>query len=142
MLVNDRFDGEGGGRFNEGMLSATVGLAYKFKPRGWDRSKTIYRYDYGDLESMRRKLNEMSAENERLKKALAEGNVQDARTIIKKIAAANLVTFPINKSKLDNEARANLGMLAEIIKSGDPEATYTITGYADAGTGSKKGNEK
>ena len=61
---------------------------------------------------------------------------------MKKIAAANLVIFQINKTKLSNEARANLGLLAEIIKSGDPDAVYTITGYADSGTGNRKGNER
>ena len=61
---------------------------------------------------------------------------------MKRIASANLVTFPIGKSKLSNEARANLGMLAEVIKAGDKNAVYTITGYADAGTGSKRINEK
>lgn len=142
MFVNDRFDGEGGGRFGEGNLSATIGLTYKFKQRSWDRSKTVYRYNYGDLESMRRRLNDMSAENDRLKKALADGDKQKAQTIVKKIASANLVTFKINRTKLSNEARANLGLLAEIIKSGDPETVYTITGYADAGTGSSKGNER
>lgn len=144
MFVNDRFDGEGGGRFGEGNLSATIGLTYKFKNRGWGRSKTVtrYVYNYGDLESMRSKLNDMSAENERLKKALADGDRQKAQTIVKKIAAANLVIFQINKTKLSNEARANLGLLAEIIKSGDPDAVYTITGYADAGTGNRKGNER
>ena len=91
---------------------------------------------------MRRKLNDMSVENDRLKKALADGDRQKAQTIVKKIAAANLVTFKINKTKLSNEARADLGLLAEIIKSGDPETVYTITGYADAGTGSSKGNER
>lgn len=144
MFVNDRFDNEGGGRFGEGSLSATIGLAYKFKTRGWGRSKTVYRttYNYGDLESMRQKMNEMSAENERLKKAIAENNQRDARTSVKKIAAANLVTFKIDKAKLSNEARANLGLLAQIIKESDPDAIYTITGYADAGTGSSKGNER
>lgn len=91
---------------------------------------------------MRQKLNEMSAENERLKKALAENDQREARTIVKKIAAANLVTFQINKTKLSNEARANLGLLAQIIKEGDPDAVYTITGYADAGTGNSRGNER
>lgn len=88
MFVNDRFDGEGGGRFGEGNLSATIGLTYKFKQRGWDRSKTVYRYNYGDLESCSRKLNDMSVENDRLKKALADGDRQKAQTIVKKIAAA------------------------------------------------------
>lgn len=142
MFVNDRFDGEDGGRSGEGNLSATLGLSYKFKQRGWDRSKTVYRYDYGDLESMRQKLNDMSAENERLKQAIADGDRQRAQTHARKIAYANLVTFKINKSSLSNEARVNLGMMAEIIKSGDPDAVYVVTGYADAGTGSKKGNER
>ena len=142
MFVNDRFDGEGGGRFGEGNLSATLGLTYKFKQRGWDRSKTVYRYDYGDLESMCEKLNEMNAENERLRQALAENDKDKARACVKKIAAANFVVFQINKSKLSNAARVNLGMLAELIKSGDKETVYTITGYADAGTGTQKINER
>ena len=142
MFVNDRFDGEGGGQFGEGMLSATVGLTYKFKQRGWNRSKTVVRYDNAALNEMREKLNEMSAENERLKRALAEGNKREAQTIVKKMAAANLVTVKIGKSKLSNEARANLGMLAEVIKQGDKNVVYTITGYADAGTGSKATNER
>lgn len=142
MYVNDYFDGEGGGRFGEGLWSATIGLTYNFAPRGWGRSKTVYRTDYGDLESMREKLAQMSAENEKLKQAIAEKNVTEAQTIVKKIAAANLVTFQINKTKLSKEARVNLGMLAEIIKQGDKETIYTITGYADAGTGSKEGNQR
>lgn len=142
MMTGEGFDGAWGSAEHDGVLSATVGLTYKFKRRGWDRSKTVYRYDYGDLESMRNKLNEMNAENERLKKELAQGKMAAARETVKRIASANLVTFPIGKSKLSNEARANLGMLAEVIKAGDKNAVYTITGYADAVTGSKRINEK
>ena len=43
---------------------------------------------------------------------------------------------------MSNQARVNLGMLAEVIKQGDPSTVYTITGYADAGTGTKAGNER
>lgn len=142
MFVNDRFDGEGGGRFGEGNLSATLGLSYHFKNRGWNRSKTVYRYEKADLEAMNRQLQTISEENERMKKLLADGNRQGAQTIVKKIAAGNLVTFKINKSKLSNEARANLGLLAEVIKQSDPEAVYTITGYADAGTGNTVINQR
>ena len=91
---------------------------------------------------MRERLNEVSAENERLRKALEEGKNKEAEVIVKNIASSNLVTFKIGKSKLSNEARANLGMLAEVIKQGDKNAVYTITGYADAGTGSKKINKR
>lgn len=142
MFVNDRFDGEGGGKFGEGMLSATIGLTYKFKKRGWERGKTVVRYDNDALNEMRRRVDELSAANEALKKALVDKNNSKAEVLVKKIAAANLVTFKIGKSKLSNEARANLGMMAEVIKQGDSKAVYTITGYADAGTGSKELNER
>ena len=143
-LVGDELDGEEGGRGGEGMFTASIGLAYKFKQRGWERGKTVVRtmYNREELDAMRDKLNRMSAENARLKKALADGDRERAKTIVKQIASANLVTFKIGKSKLSNEARANLGMLAEVIKKGDSSTIYTITGYADKGTGSAKLNER
>mgnify|MGYP000202248738 CR=1 FL=1 len=142
-IMNDDFDGEIGGR-GEGMFAATIGLTYKFKPRGWDRSKTITRtvYNNEEINAMRERINRMSEENARLEQALAEGKQDEAMSIVKQIASTNFITFQIDKSELSNEARVNLGMLAEVIKQGEPSTVYTITGYADEGTGSKKGNEK
>lgn len=140
-LVSDAFDGEAYGRGGEGMISATVGLTYKFKKRGWDKAKTVVRIDNRAINALRQQLSDAEAENERLKRALAEGNREKAKEIVTK-ASANLVTFPIGKATLSNEARANLGMMAEAIKSGDKSVIYTITGYADAGTGSKRLNER
>ena len=57
-------------------------------------------------------------------------------------SASSLIVFQIGESSLSNQARVNLGMLAEVIKQGDASTVYTITGYADAGTGSKKTNER
>ena len=140
-LVSDAFDGENSGRGGEGMLTATVGLTYKFKKRGWDKAKTVVRIDNRAINALRQQLADAEAENDRLKRALAEGNRQKAKEIVTK-ASANLVTFQIGKATLSNEARANLGMMAEAIKSGDKSVVYTITGYADAGTGSKRLNER
>lgn len=140
-LVSDAFDGEAYGRGGEGMLSATVGLTYKFKKRGWDKAKTVVRIDNRAINALRQQLSDAEAENDRLKRALAEGNRQKAMEIVTK-ASANLVTFQIGKATLSNEARANLSLLAEAIKSGDKSVVYTITGYADAGTGSKRINER
>ena len=140
-LVSDAFDGEAYGRGGEGMLSATVGLTYKFKKRGWDKAKTMVRIDNRAINALRQQLADAEAENDRLKRALAEGNREKAKEIVTK-ASANLVTFQIGKATLSNEARANLGMMAEAIKSGDKSVVYTITGYADAGTGSKRINER
>lgn len=140
-LVSDAFDGEAYGRGGEGMISATVGLTYKFKKRGWDKAKTVVRIDNRAINALRQQLADAEAENDRLKRALAEGNRQKAKEIVTK-ASANLVTFPIGKATLSNEARANLSLLAEAIKAGDGNVVYTITGYADAGTGSKRINER
>lgn len=142
MYVNDRFDGEGGGRFGEGMWSATLGLSYKFKERSWGRSKTVIRYNNEEIDRLRQQINDMTEENARLKQAVAAGDKKEERVIVKRMVAANLVIFKINKSKLSNEARANLGLLAEIIKTGDKDAVYTITGYADRGTGNTAINER
>lgn len=143
-LTNDDFDGEAGGRKGEGMLTATLGLTYKFSPRGWNRGKNVIRtvYNTAEIELMQEKLRQMSEENTRLQEALAQGDQEKAQTIVKQIASSNLVVFPIGKSTLSNEARVNLGMLAEVIKKGDPHSVYTITGYADEGTGSEELNRQ
>lgn len=143
-LVNDDFDGEPGGRKGEGLLTATLGLTYKFSPRGWNRGKNVIRtvYNTAEIKAMQEKLRQMSEENARLQEAIANGNQEEAQTIVKQIASSNLVVFPIGKSTLSNEARVNLGMLAEVIKKGDPNSVYTITGYADEGTGSEELNRE
>ena len=123
------------------MLSASLGLTYKFAKRGWERSKTIIRYDNQAINDMRAQLDALTRENDRLKKALAAGNNKEAETIVKAIAA-NLVIFKINTATLSNEARANLGLLAEVIKRGSSDAVYTVTGYADKGTGSVATNQR
>lgn len=139
-ITGDQFDGEMGGKGSDGMFAATVGLTYKFKRRGWDKSKTVVRTNVGEINSLRDQLNRANAENERLRNAIDASNQQPQE--VTKTVASNLVIFRIGKSKLSNEARANLGLLAEAIKAADSKAVYTITGYADAGTGSKKLNER
>lgn len=138
-LTNDQFDGEIGGKGGEGMFGITAGVTYKIKPRGWDRSKTILRVDNSAINALRDELDRANAENARLQRAINESNRQEPA---KKVVASNLIVFQIGKSKLSNEARVNLKMMAEAIKASDPNAVYTITGYADAGTGSKKLNER
>ena len=52
-----------------------------------------------------------------------------------------MVVFQINKADLSQDARVNLGMFAENVKKADKGIIYTITGYADAGTGTEEINE-
>ena len=132
--VSDRFDGELGGRWGEGIWSATVGLTYRFKQRGWGRSKTIVRtHDrQRELKAMQDKLNDMQAQLAQRKR--------DSITVVKTLAAANFVIFKIDTWDLTNESRVQLGLFAETIKKADPNAVYIITGYADKGTGSVERN--
>ena len=141
-LVNDDFDGERGGRSEEGILSATVGLTYKFKPRGW-KQKVVTVYNETELDRLRTQMNELNAENERLKNVPVD-TVKTVTTevLLKEVVAPCMVVFPINKSELSQDARVNLGMFAENVKKADKGIIYTITGYADAGTGNKYINEK
>lgn len=141
-MVDDAIDGEIGQSKFDGLLGVTVGLTYKFKRRGWDRSKTVIRTNVGEINSLRDRLNRANAENARLRDELAKAEGQQKQEVINKVIAANLVVFQIGKADLSKEARANLQLLAEAIKAGDSKAVYTITGYADAGTGSKKTNER
>ena len=146
-MVSDMLDGEfsgsgSDGRGGEGALSATIGITYKFPKRGWDKAKTVTRtvYNTEELDAMRDRLKRMGEENNRLKDELSKR--KPTETVINNIAYSSLIVFRIGSSELSNEARVNLGMFADAIKAGDKDAVYTITGYADAGTGSKKRNEQ
>lgn len=135
-LLSDDFDGEVGGRQDEGIIAATIGVTYNFKPRGWkDRVVTVY--DNTEITRLRNAMNDLMAENDRLK------NVDsDTVTVVKKIVAPCMVVFPKNISVLTEDARVNIGMFAKKVKSLDSGIVYSITGYADAATGNETINER
>ncbi len=141
MLVNEEFDGETGNRWGEGNISATIGLTYKFKPRGWDRSKVVRMIESSDISSYQVAIAELKAERERLEKELAALKAKpEVIETTNTIASPYYVRFELGKSELSREARVNLGLLAEILKT--TGAQFTVSGYADAATGNKKLNEK
>ena len=140
-LVNQDFDGETGHRWGEGNLSATLGLTYRFKPRGWERSKFVKVVETSDVSAYEVALAELKAERERLEKELAELKAKpEVVETTNTIASPYYVRFELGKSDLSKEARVNLGLLAEILKT--TGAKFTVSGYADAATGNKKINEK
>ena len=89
------------------LLTATIGVTYNFKPRGWkDRVVTVY--DNTEIVRLRNAMNDLIAENNRLK------NVDsDTVTVVKKIVAPCMVVFPKNVSELTEDARVNIGMFAK-----------------------------
>ena len=141
--TKDEFDGERGGRKEEGLLSVTGGVTYKFPRRTWGRStvKTITFSDE-ELRLMREQLKAMNDENNRLKNELVETSNKVTERVVETniLSAPYLVTFQISRYALSNEARVNIGFQAKIMKE-NKNAVYTIIGYADKGTGTKEFNQ-
>lgn len=152
MLVKDDFDGELGKREEEGALSATLGLTFKFPKRTWKRctpANKNLKYTEQEMKAIREKLGEMAGENKRLN-ALAKAQQlataekpQEVRidTLKLNTVSPTIVIFQIGKSALSQDMRVNLGFFAQQLKETKCKSTFLITGYADNKTGSKKGNE-
>ena len=140
---NDNFDGSMGDSQFEGLLSLTVGVTYKFAPRGFYNKKeivTVYQYDNEAINNLRAQVNDLVAKNEKLERDLANGkNVN--RTVVKLVGADYLIYFPINVSKLSEADRAQLDMCAQAIKDAPQDTKFMIVGYADKATGSPEINE-
>lgn len=147
-MVNDRFDGEEGNRKYEGLLSATVGMTYKFKQRGWKkpRTKTLKYYFNDELNEMRGKLKEteqdlstLSDENTRLKEELSKAPTIIDNTDVE--IPKQITVFALGTSTLSKDARINLGFYAKIIMA-NPTKRYAITGFADRSTGTAEINDR
>jgi len=138
--ANDRFDGQLGGRWGEGVLQAQLGLTYNIPARGWNRSHTtVVTYNEELLNTLRNRVNELQRANQVLRDELAsQAVVEEAKETI--IAGPLLVTFVIDKWDLSNKDKVNLGYLAEAMRR-EPNAKFVIAGYADRGTGSSKRNQ-
>lgn len=153
VLVPQDFEGELGKRpeggetyESEGYLTASVGLAYKFKPRGWQQAKnkvitnTVTNTVVDDAA-----LNKALADNEDLKKALEDAK-NDVKTeittqIVESLLSPELfITFERNKSELSGEAKVTLMNLAKLLNATDKSIVYNIVGYADNKTGTVERN--
>ena len=151
--VNDRMDGETGGTKKEGTLSVTLGLSYKLGRI--NRSKANQgSMNEAELILLRQRLQAMTRANDSLLNLAHQPKqpVKDTMRIIvekeknikqyEQVAVPYLVTFPLGKITLTKEIRVNLGFLAKVIKESSPTTIYTITGYADKGTGTSPLNDK
>ena len=128
------------GRWGEGILSATLGVSYNFPKRGWDRSTiTTIRVNDNVLTDLRSRLSDLESQNSDLRRQLEEALTREVTPENVACGMPLLVTFPIDRWILSNKDRVNLGFLAEALKA-NPKLVYTVSGYADKGTGSIKRN--
>lgn len=141
MLAHERFSGEDGHRTYDALLNATLGVTYKIPKRGWDKPvsthRTLTAYDNSKVNELQEKLARQQAEMQGLKDALEEA--KRTERVTKLIASGNIVFFDIDKWMITDKTRASLGFVAQSIK--DSTVPFTVTGYADKGTGSPEWNE-
>lgn len=149
VLVPQDFEGELGSRpdggetyESEGYLTATIGIAYKFKPRGWSQGKTIYKTNTVTVLDQDA-LNAALAENKALEEQLKNAKAQTVTEVVESLLSPELyITFERNKSELSGEGKVLLMNLAKILKAADQSIVYTITGYADNQTGTVERNQE
>ena len=150
VLVPQDFEGElgvrpGGGETyeSEGYLTATLGLAYKFKPRGWKQAKNKTIYETKTVTVVDEDaLNEALARNAELQKALEDAKAQVTTEVVESLLSPELyVRFALNKSELSGEACVTLTNLAKLLNAVDTKIVYKISGYADQQTGSSARNQ-
>lgn len=148
MGVEDKFDGEVGGDHGyDGVLSATVGLTYRFPARGFRRPMPQL-ISQIELAAMQDKLAAMGAQNAQLKNALIQAQNQPVAAVTETEVivpdpdiAPRTVFFTIGSAELSPREIMNLSYLAEQMKQ-FPNATYTVNGYADSATGTPAFNKE
>ena len=148
MGVEDKFDGEVGGDHGyDGVVSATVGLTYRFPARGFRRPMPQL-ISQIELAAMQDKLAAMGAQNAQLKNALIQAQNQPVAEVTETEVivpdpdiAPRTVFFTIGSAELSPREIMNLSYLAEQMKQ-FPNATYTVNGYADSATGTPAFNKE
>ena len=147
MAAEDKFDGEVGGDHGyDGVLSATVGLTYRFPARGFARPMPQIISEI-ELANMRRQMNDMAAANQSLQQQLVDAQNQPVAEVAEQVVvtdaniAPRTVFFTIGSSELSPREEMNLSYLAAKMKE-FPDTQYTVYGYADSATGTPAFNKE
>jgi outer membrane protein OmpA-like peptidoglycan-associated protein len=148
MGVEDKFDGEVGGDHSyDGVLSATVGLTYRFPGRGF-RRPIPQLISQVELAAMQAQLAELGAANQQLQNALVAAQNQPVAEVSETEVivpdpdiAPRTVFFKIGSAEVSAREAMNLSYLANQMKE-FPNATYTVNGYADSATGTPAFNQE
>ena len=140
----DKFDAGIGGKGYDGVVSATVGVTYRFAKRGFDKPKPQL-ISESELALMRDKMNDLAAENKRLARELqdckmAEPKVREVE-VDRPDVTPRTVFFTIESAKVSKREAMNLSYLAETMKK-YPDTKYVVNGYADSATGTAEYNQK
>lgn len=118
-------------QFFDENISLNLGFTYYFKDRGWKRTVTNTTYYVEDQTT----INRLNEEINRLKnQPVRVDTVVVAQDLSNLITFPYLVNFVIDKVKVVNRERVNLGVVAAMMKA-TPNQKYSVCGYADKYTG-------
>lgn len=148
MGTENKFDGEVTSKHDfDGVVSATLGLTYKFPKRGFDRPFPQIISEL-ELRNMRQLMNDMAAANLSLQEQLANAQNQPVAEVAEEEVvvtdasiAPRTVFFEIGSAVISPREALNLKYLADKMQQ-YPDMTYTIYGYADSATGTPAFNQK
>ncbi|MGL5317254.1 MAG: OmpA family protein [Bacteroidales bacterium] len=143
----DNFNGIVGGKVNDAVLGATLGITYKFKQRdfkAYDAMCPVKLAMINDqANQLRGQLSACEEQNSQLASALAACKAEKSPVVEQVIESGMLpftsVLFPINKSVVRPDQKLALSNAAEMMKK-NPDKVYTVVGYADKDTGTPEYN--
>ena len=139
------------------IYSATLGIAYRFNKRNWDKAysqeevdgylASIAALEAGLAEAHRNegKLAErLAAQKAATDQALKDNEALRAELAKRKnsVVSSSAIFFNFDSARLTDRAKASMQVLQETIAAAPKDQVFTIVGHADAKTGSAEYNQK
>ena len=139
------------------IYSATLGIAYRFNKRNWDKAysqeevdgylASIAALEAGLAEAHRNegKLAErLAAQKAATDKALADNEALRAELAKRKtsVVSSTALFFNLNSARLLDRAKSAMQLLAETIAAAPKDQVFTLVGHADDETGTPEYNQK
>ncbi len=125
-------------------LNVELGVTYNIGKATWKKTpdvEAINALHQSELDALNAQLNDASAENDRLKKALANQKPASVDTVKEVVATPVSVFFKLGKASVASKKDlVNVQALAQYAK--DNNAKLLVNGYADNATGSASTNQK
>ena len=146
----------GVGKYGQ-MYSATLGLAYRFNKRNWDKAYSQEEVDgylaaiaaleagLADAHRNAGKLSErLAAQKAATDQALKDNEALRAELAKRKtsVVSSTALFFNLNSARLLDRAKSSMQILAETIAAAPKDQVFTLVGHADDETGSPEYNQK
>lgn len=103
------------------------------------KPQVVVKDNTAEIDALNKRINELMAENEALKKRPAQVK-EVTKTVVEKQTVLPNVFFKVAKSNISTKQKANVRAIADFLKD-NPDAKITITGYASP-EGSAEINQK